>query len=41
MVFAGVEFGGELKLKNAQDVTLEESEYDPSAIFGAVLMLSF
>ena len=34
-VFAGVEFGGKLTLKNAQDETVDESDYDPAPILGA------
>ncbi len=34
-VFAGVEVGGTLKLKDADNVILEESDYDPAPIFGA------
>jgi len=41
LVFAGIELGGKLKLKDARGITREESDYDPSAVFGAVLSLSF
>jgi len=34
-VFTGLELAGSLRLKNAQDVTVEESDYDPAPLFGA------
>ena len=34
-VFAGVEFGGKLTLKNALDETVDETDYDPAPIIGA------
>ena len=40
-VFAGMEFNGKLKLKNALDELVEESSYDPAAIFGATFELRF
>jgi hypothetical protein len=40
-VFTGVELGGKLRLKDALEVTVDESKYDPAAIFGALLTLSF
>jgi len=40
-VFAGVEFAGKLKLKDAQDVLIEESKYDPALIVGATAELRF
>jgi len=40
-VFAGVEFAGEIKLKDAQDILVEESKYDPAAIFGATFEYRF
>ena len=40
-VFAGIEFGGKLKLKNALDVIVAESKYDPAPIFGGTFELSF
>ena len=40
-VFAGLEFGGELRLKDAMDVTVEESEYDPAPHFGATFAIRF
>jgi hypothetical protein len=40
-LFAGIELGGKLKLKDAQDVLLEESEYDPAAVFGGTFELRF
>jgi len=39
--FAGIEFAGKLKLKNTLDVVVEESEYDPSAIFGGTFEFRF
>jgi hypothetical protein len=40
-VFAGLEFGGRLKLKNSLGETLDEQDYDPAPIFGATLGLRF
>ena len=40
-VFAGMEFNGKLKLKNALNELVEESSYDPAAIFGATFELRF
>ena len=40
-VFAGIEFAGKLKLKNALDIVVEESEYDPAAIFGGTFEFRF
>jgi hypothetical protein len=40
-VFAGIEFAGKLKLKNALDITVDESKYDPAAIFGATFEFRF
>ena len=40
-VFAGIEFGGKLKLKDAQNITLGESKYDPAPIFGAAFEIRF
>ncbi|MBT8063509.1 MAG: TonB-dependent receptor [Gammaproteobacteria bacterium] len=34
-VFAGIEFGGKLTLKNALDETVEETDYDPAPVIGA------
>ena len=34
-VFTGLELGGSLKLKNVQNITIEESSYDPAPLFGA------
>jgi len=34
-VFAGLELGGTLKLKDAQSITIDESDYDPAPLFGA------
>jgi len=38
-LFAGVELGGELKLKNALGDVVDESKYDPALIIGATLTL--
>jgi hypothetical protein len=40
-LFAGVEFGGRLTLKDALDETVAESDYDPAPIFGATARFSF
>jgi len=40
-VFAGIEFGGKLKLKNSLDIIVDESKYDPAAIFGAAFEYRF
>jgi hypothetical protein len=40
-VFAGAELSGKLKLKNAFDELVDESSYDPAAIFGATVELRF
>jgi hypothetical protein len=40
-VFAGLEFNGKLKLKNALDELVGESSYDPAPIFGATFKLRF
>ena len=40
-VFAGIEFAGKLKLKNALDVVVEESKYDPAPIFGGTFEFRF
>ncbi|MBT8076556.1 MAG: transporter, partial [Gammaproteobacteria bacterium] len=40
-VFAGVEFAGKLKIKDADDVVVEESKYDPAPIFGATAQIRF
>lgn len=34
-VFTGLELGGSLRLKDVQDITIEESDYDPAPLFGA------
>jgi len=34
-VFAGLELAGEIRLNNDQDITIEESSYDPAPLFGA------
>ena len=36
-VFAGIEFGGSLKLKDAQGRTVQEADYDPAPIFGLIV----
>ena len=40
-VFTGVELGGTLKLKNVMGDVVEESSYDPAAIFGATFEFRF
>jgi hypothetical protein len=40
-LFAGIEMGGKLKLKDEFDILLEESKYDPAAIFGGTFEFSF
>jgi hypothetical protein len=40
-VFAGIEFGGELKLKDAQGTVVEESKYDPAPIVGGTFEVRF
>ena len=40
-IFAGMEFSGKLKLKNALDEVVGESDYDPAAIFGGTFVFRF
>jgi hypothetical protein len=40
-VFAGIEFGGTLKLKDSRGDKLDESSYDPAPLFGAVFETRF
>lgn len=40
-VLAGLAINGELKLKNADGETLEETDYDPALVFGAAFDFSF
>ena len=40
-VFAGVEFGGELKLKDSLGEVVEESDYDPAPVFGVTFDVRF
>lgn len=40
-LFAGVEFGGKLKLKDSEGETLEESKYKTAPVFGATFELRF
>ena len=40
-VFAGIEFGGTLKLKDATGDVIDESSYDPAPIFGATFEFRF
>ncbi len=40
-VFAGIELGGTLKLKDAMGDVIEESNYDPAPIFGASFEFRF
>ena len=40
-IFAGMEFSGKLKLKNALDEVVGESSYNPAAIYGATFEFRF
>jgi hypothetical protein len=40
-MFAGFQFAGQLKLKDAQDVLISETDYDPAPIYGATFELRF
>jgi len=40
-VFAGVEFFGRLRLKDAHDEIVDESDFDPAPIFGATFEIRF
>ena len=40
-VFAGIELGGKLKLKDAMGDVIDESSYDPAPIFGATFEFRF
>jgi hypothetical protein len=40
-IFAGMELGGKLKLKNAMDIIVDESKYDPAPIFGSTFEFRF
>jgi hypothetical protein len=40
-VFAGLEFAGELRMKDAMDVTVDERKYDPAPLFGATFAVRF
>ncbi len=40
-LFAGIEFGGKLKLKNEFDELIQESKYDPALIIGMTAELRF
>lgn len=40
-VFAGLEFAGELRMKDDMDVTVEERKYDPAPLFGATFAVRF
>lgn len=40
-VFAGIELNGTLKLKSAEGMTIEESDYDPAPMFGATFNFRF
>ena len=40
-LFAGLELGGELRLKNALGEIVSESSYDPAVIIGATFSLQF
>ena len=39
--FAGLEFGGKLKIKDAMDVVVDEVKYDPAPIFGGTFEFRF
>jgi len=40
-VFAGLEFGGKLKLRDSMDNPVAESDYDPALLFGATFEFRF
>jgi hypothetical protein len=40
-VFAGLEFGGKLKLKDSAGVVIDESSYDPAPLVGATFEVRF
>jgi len=40
-VFAGLEFGGKLKLRDSMDNLVAESDYDPAFLFGATFVFNF
>jgi len=40
-LFAGFEFAGQLKLKDAQDELVSETDYDPAPVYGAAFELRF
>ena len=40
-VFGGLSFGGNLRLKDASDTLIEESDYDATPIFGATFQFRF
>jgi len=40
-VFAGLEFGGKLKLRDSMDNLVAESDYDPAFLFGATFEFRF
>ena len=40
-VFAGVQFSGKIKLKDAMDEVVDETKYDPAMLFGATFEFRF
>lgn len=40
-VFAGIQFSGKIKLKDAMDDLVEETKYDPAMLFGATFEFRF
>ena len=40
-VFAGLEFAGQLRIKDSMDVLVEESDYDPALLVGATFEFRF
>ena len=40
-VFAGLEFGGQLRIKDSMDVIVDESDYDPALLVGATFEFRF
>lgn len=40
-IFAGLKFGGKLRLENDLDILVEESKYDPAPVFGGAFEFRF
>jgi len=40
-IFGGIQFGGNLKLKDTNGDLIEETDYDPAAVFGATFQIQF